>query len=74
MVGHNYHFHTPLLPVLYSLQIADKQDKIAEEKDKRKGSVPMSVYHNIEQCLREAEVKLPNFTKLSLSLYAFIMF
>lgn len=46
-----------LVSLSFSLfQIAEKQKKIAEEKSKRKGSIPMSVYHNIEQCLREVEV------------------
>ena len=42
------------------LQIVQRQDAISKEYQSRKGSVPLTVCHNLEQCLREVEVQCNN--------------
>ena len=47
-------FH--LFMFCYNFQIADEQEAIAKVASERKGRIPLSVCHQLEQCIREVDV------------------
>ena len=42
---------------MYCLKIADEREAIAKVIEERKDRVPLSVCHQLEQCIREVEVR-----------------
>ena len=46
---------TPIM-FIFIIQIADKQEAIAKVAAERKGRIPLSVCHQLEQCIREVDV------------------
>ena len=50
-------FHHLSLTLMLCKQIANEQMAIAKVEAERKGRIPLSVCHQLEQCIREVEVR-----------------